>query len=583
MGRCFVISWCSLVLRWFHDYSALRRSGQRLTENRWTNRCIPLVGQDDDQQHPFGFRMPEQQAYLAPDLVPRLGAIDIGSNSIRVVIAEAQAGGRYRILGEERESTRLGRALATTGELDQQSIDDSLAALRRFIAIAEGMGVESLRAIATCAVREATNGAEFCRQAQEVIGQTIEVISAEKEAHLAFHSVRRRFDLAGKNTLLADIGGGSTEIVLASGEHIESIFATRLGAVRLSEKFGGGQSLAGDDFYRMEKWIMKELKSVTDKPAAPIHLLIGSGGTFTNLASIVMASKGKSRLPVAGCQVSRAELRHLIERLRKLSVKQRREVAGLNPDRADIIVPGLTVIDCIMSRFRVNLLQVHAYGVRDGLLLTMIEQMQGTAGSSAPDENSQIERFAVACGVDLEHSHQVAKLAMQIHDGLFGHYELNPENARLLYAAARMQDVGYLINYDGHHKHSYHLILHSNLEGFQPEELELIANVARYHRGALPKKKHDNFSRLSPADQQRVLNLSAILRLAGGLDRSHSQTIDSVKVNCTDNQVELLVSAEQYPEVDLWAAKRRAGLFEQVFDAEVSVQWDGQPLSAKED
>ncbi len=527
--------------------------------------------------------MPEQQAYLAPDLVPRLGAIDIGSNSIRVVIAEAQAGGRYRILDEERESTRLGRALANTGKLDQQSIDDSLTALRRFKAIADGMGVESLRAIATCAVREATNGAEFCALAQDVIGQSVEVISAEKEAHLAFHSVRRRFDLIGKNTLLADIGGGSTEIVLASGEHIESMFATRLGAVRLSEKFGGGQSLAGDDFHRMEKWIIKELKAVTDKPGAPIHLLIGSGGTFTNLAGVVMASKGKSRLPVAGCQVSRAELRHLIDRLRKLSVKQRREVAGLNPDRADIIVPGLTVIDCIMSRFRVNLLQVHAYGVRDGLLLTMIEQMQGAANQSPPDEISQMERFAVACGVELEHSQQVAKLAGQIFEGLSEHYELKPENGRLLDAAARMQDVGYLINYDGHHKHSYHLILHSNLEGFRPEELEIIANVARYHRGALPKKKHDNFSRLSSNDQQRVLTLASILRLAGGLDRSHNQTIDAVMVKCTKNQVELLVISDEFPEVDLWAARRRAGLFEQVFDAELSIQWNGQSVSMEKD
>ena len=525
--------------------------------------------------------MPEQQAYLAPDLVPRLGAIDIGSNSIRLVIAEAQAGGRYRILDEERESTRLGRALASTGELDQKSIDDSIAALRHFKAIADGLGVETLRAIATCAVREATNGEQFCEQVKQAIGLPVEVISAEKEAHLAFHSVRRRFDLAGKNTLLADIGGGSTEIVMATGEHIESIYATCLGAVRIGEKFGGGQSLAGDDFYRMEKWIARELKDATDKPAAPVHLLIGSGGTFTNLASIVMANKGKSRLPVSGCQVSRAELRHLIDRLRKLSLKQRREITGLNPDRADIIVPGLTVIDCIMSRFRVNLLQVHAYGVRDGLLLSMIEQMQGPTDSTSLDEVAQIERFAVACGVEVSHSRQVAKIARQIYEGLSNHYDVSEGDARLLDAAARMQDVGYLINYDGHHKHSYHLILHSDLEGFLPEELEIIANVARYHRGALPKKKHEHFARLSGKDQQRVLNMAAVIRLAGGLDRSHSQTVDSVSVTCQDNQVELTVRAEKYPEVDLWAARRRAGLFEQVFDAELSIQWNGQVVSLK--
>lgn len=522
---------------------------------------------------PFGRRMPEQQTYITPDVVPRLAAIDIGSNSIRIVVAEAQAGGRYRILDEERESTRLGRALATSGKLDEQSIGASLAALRRFKEIAAGLGAESLRAIATCAVREATNGPEFCDRVEELLEMPVEVISAQREARLAFHSVRRRFDLAGKNTLLADIGGGSTEIVLASGELIESIFTTNLGAVRLSEKFGGGQSLAGNDFDHMRRWIDRCLRKNTAKPVAPIHLLIGSGGTFTNLGSTVMAAKGQSQLPVAGCQVSRAELRHLIEKLRKMSLKQRREVAGLNPDRADIIVPGLTVIDRIMSRFRVNLLQVHSFGVRDGLLLSMIEQLQGTSEAAPPDEVTQIECFAVSCGVDLDHARQVATLSTQIYQGLCEHYELDPGDLRLLDAAARMQDVGYLINYERHHKHSYHLILHSAIQGFRPEELEIVANVARYHRGAMPKKKHDNFARLSKDDQYRVLTMAAVLRLAGGLDRSHNQTIRAVSVDASGQQLELIVEANEYPEVDLWAARQRAGLFERVFDVELTIQW----------
>jgi len=521
--------------------------------------------------------MPEQQALLAPDLAPRLAAIDIGSNSIRIVVAEAQAGGRYRILDEERESTRLGRALAATGKLDERSIESSLAALRRFKEIAAGLDVETVRAIATCAVREATNGSEFCSRAEEVLELPVEVISAQKEAYLAFHSVRRRFDLAGKNTLLADIGGGSTEIVLASGELVESIYATELGAVRLSEKFGGGQSLAGNDFERMQRWINRQLKKKTEKPVAPIHLLIGSGGTFTTLGSTVMAAKGQSRLPVAGCQISRAELRHLIDRLRKMSLKQRREVAGLNPDRADIIVPGLAVIDRIMARFKVNLLQVHSFGVRDGLLLTMIEQLQGSAEATPPDEIAQIERFATACGVELNHARQVASLATQIYAGLCEHYELDPSDGRLLDAAARMQDVGYLINYKRHHKHSYHLILHSAMEGFRPEDLEIVANVARYHRGAVPKNKHDNFSCLSKGDQRRVLTMASILRLAGGLDRGHNQNIRSVRVNATGKQIELIVTADECSEVDLWAARRRVGLFEQVFDAELTIRWSSQP------
>jgi len=518
--------------------------------------------------------MPDQQTYLAPDLVPRLAAIDIGSNSIRLVVAEAKAGGQYRILDEERESTRLGSALGSTGKLSDESIQASLTALRRFQSIATGLGVESLQAIATCAIREATNGAEFCQLVQAQLDLSIEVISAQKEAELAFHSVRRRCDLAGKNIVLADIGGGSTEIVSATGELVEAIYATSLGAVRLAEKFGGGQSLAGDDFLRLRKWIDRELKKTTEKPTVPLHMLIGSGGTFTTLANMIMASKGQSALPVAGCQITRAELRHLIDRLRKLSVKQRREVPGLSHDRADIIVPGLAIIDRIMRRFKVNLIHVHAYGVRDGLLLSMIERMQGSNEAAPANDVSQIERFASACGVELDHARHAAQLATQIYAGLCEHYELDPDDQRLLDAAARMQDVGYLINYKSHHKHSYHLILHSRLEGFRPEELEIIANVARYHRGAEPKKKHGNFRRLSKSAQRRVLGMAAVLRLASGLDRTHNQTVQSVEVTGGKKQIDLIVTAKEYPEVNLWAARRRTRLFEKSFDAEVTIQWD---------
>ena len=519
--------------------------------------------------------MPDRQTYLTTDLAPRLAAIDIGSNSVRLVVAEAQPKGRYRILDEERETTRLGRSLGSSGKIDPESLEESLAALRRFLSISAGLGVESPRAIATCAVREAENGAQFCQRVAEELQLPIEVLSSQKEAHLAFLSVRRRIDLSDKNTLLADIGGGSTEIILASGELIKAIYATKLGAVRLSEQFGGDQSLSGEDFKRMTKRIDRELKKSTDKPAVPLHMLIGSGGTFTNLASMVMTARGQSRLPVAGCRVSRAELRHLLDRLRKMSPKQRREMPGLNPDRADIIVPGLATIDRMMRRFKVNLLQVHAYGVRDGLLLSMFEQLQGHSEADTPDPIAQIERFATACGVELDHARHAALLSQQIYAGLKELYELDEPDLRLLDAASLLQDVGYLINYKGHHKHSYHLILHSRLEGFRPEELEIVANVARYHRGPPPRNKHKGFRRLCSEDQARVLTLAAILRLASALDRTQNQSITSVRVKGSKKQIELLVSAPEHPEADLWAARRRAELFEKVFDAELTVQWDG--------
>jgi exopolyphosphatase/guanosine-5'-triphosphate,3'-diphosphate pyrophosphatase len=231
----------------------------------------------------------------------------------------------------------------------------------------------------------------------------------------------------------------------------------------------------------------------------------------------------------------------------------------------------------------VNVLQVHAYGVRDGLLLTMLDKLPGAAGAGAesPSQDEQIDRFAEACGVDLAHSRHVAGLARQIYAGLAKLFDLSAGDERLLEAAARMQDVGYLISYEGHHKHSYHLILHSRLEAFRPEELEIVANVARYHRGAEPKNKHPNFRGLSAADRRRVRQMAAVLRVAGGLDRSHNQIVRSVAVGGAPDQVELVVSSDEYPEVDLWAARRRMELFVKVF-GDLMVQWAGHVEQASE-
>lgn len=517
--------------------------------------------------------MPEQQAYLSPDMAPRMAAIDVGSNSVRLVVAEADTRNCYRVLDEERETTRLARALVSEGRLDEASIAATLAALRRFQAIAAGLQIERLRAIATCAVREAENGPEFCALARDQLGLEIEVISSEQEADLAFQSVRRRIDLTDKNTVLADIGGGSTEIVVASGEFVESVYATPLGALRLSERFGGSQALAGDDYLRMLKWIDRQLRECSAKPSAPLHFMIGSGGTFTSLGAMLMAARGLARIPAAGCQASRADVRHLVDRLRKMPAKARRDVPGLSADRADIIVPGLAVIDRIMRRFRVNLLRIHPYGVRDGLLLSMFDELHGGAAAEPPRLDQQLDRIAEMCGVDAARGRHIARLAEEIYAGLAARFPLDLDDRRLLAAAARLQDIGYLISYEKHHKHSYHLVLHSRLDAFRPEEIELIANVARYHRGSEPKPRHENFGKLAEHDRQRVRVLAGVLRIAGGLDRSHNQIVRCVRVGGSGRQLEFEVCAAEHPEVDLWAARRRAGLLEKTLDVETSFAW----------
>jgi exopolyphosphatase/guanosine-5'-triphosphate,3'-diphosphate pyrophosphatase len=531
----------------------------------------------------------EQQTILSPELSHRLAAIDIGTNSIRLIIVEALRDGKYRILDEERENVRLGRRLGSTGRLDPDAIAASLAALRRMKQIAAGFQVRELRAIATCAVREAEDGPDFVRQAAAE-GIDVEVIPADEEARLAFLSVARSFDLEGKNVAVADIGGGSLEVVLASGDVIETMYSSPLGAVRLTETLADNQGpISGEEMERLSRKIDRVLHKTIRKPPLLPHLVIGSGGTFTSLAEMVMASRRQVGLPVRGYEVSQADVHHLLERLRKLPVKARRSVPGMTPDRADIIVAGLAVIDGLMRRFQLNHLQCHDRGVRDGLILSMMEGAPGAAAPASmhPDRQAAVERFARACEVDQEHSRQVARLAGQMYAQLADAFSLPPEDRELVETAARLQDVGYLINYDQHHKHSYHLILNSRLSGFRPRELELVANVARYHRGSRPKRKHRNFRQLKPDDQRRVRRLAAILRVAGGLDRSHTQQILSVVVHRAAGGVELRAVSDEFPEVDLWGARRRAELFERAFDAPLAVSWqpraeiDGQPAPAE--
>ncbi len=518
-----------------------------------------------------------QQKFLSADLSGRLAAIDIGSNSVRLIVAEAVRGGNYRILDEEREPTRLGRSVGRNGNLDDASMEQTLAALKTFKQIASGFQAEPLRVIATCAIREAGNGPDFCRRIHEETGLDVQVISGEQEARYAFSSVQHSFDLSNKNVIVADIGGGSTEIVFATGEMIEEIYSTPLGAVRLTEQFAYDE--ATDDplevFLRLEKEIVNCLKRKADRPPFAPHFMVGCGGTFTTLADLLLAQRRGSDRQVAGFRASHAEVRHLLDRLRKMPVRSRRSLPGMTPDRADIIVAGIAIIDAMMKRFRVNSLVVHTRGVRDGLLREMIQESSDGSATITEARNAAVDSFADACSGEAEHGRQVAFLAGRIFEDLRERFEMPEADRQLLEIAARLQDVGYVISYEQHHKHSYHLIRNSQLPGMRQHDLELIANVARYHRGSSPKRKHEGFRRLSSFEQKRVRQLAAILRLAGGLYRSRTQQVRDVQARVDETRVTLVATSAEEPQVDIWGAERRRELFEQAFDMPVEITWQG--------
>jgi exopolyphosphatase/guanosine-5'-triphosphate,3'-diphosphate pyrophosphatase len=504
--------------------------------------------------------------------LPRIAAIDIGSNSVRLVVAEVLPSGGYRVLDEERENTRLAASMVATGELSDSTIESTVTALRRFTSIANGYNVARVAAIATSAVRDAENGPEFCQRVRRELDLDIEVITSEEEARLAFLSVQRAFDVSGREVAVADIGGGSTEIILASSGLVDQIYTTPLGAVRVAEKCDVAGVSTPNQLEALRDYVDRVLRKQIGKPPFVPSMFYGTGGTFTALASMIMAREGQAGQPMWGFRVTGAQIRHLVTDLAQLPLEKRKKIAGLNPARADIIVSGLVIIERIMSHLHVNVVQVHTRGVRDGLLLTMVQNAFGGPPEAISSEAraAAVEQFAKSCGVDLPHARQVARIAGSLWAQLAVPLKLRPEDRELIEAAALVANVGYLINFEGHHKHSYHLIFNSDLPGFEREQLRMLALVARYHRGSRPKKKkHDDFRILGDEDRHRVSAAAAILRVALALDRTHQQRVQDIRALIVGDSVEITVDTQGDADVDLWAARSKVTLFEKVFHREV--------------
>ncbi len=511
------------------------------------------------------------------DRLPRIAAIDVGTNTIRLVVAEVSPDGTYRVLDEERSMTRLGRGMYARGQIGRAPFERSLEALCKMRAIAEGFEVHELRAVATSALREASNGAAFRREARRRCGLQIDIVSAREEAQLAFRSVARHFQIDTPSLAIVDIGGGSVEVLLVAEGVVNQVHSLPLGAVRLTERYVRSDPLKKKHWRKLKDGIDRAIREELGKPPFYPDVMVGSGGTFTNLGEMVQCEREGLFGPIRGYEIARAELDRLVDRLRETPLGERRRMCGLNPKRADIILAGATAVARLARRLGSQRVVVNDRGIRDGLLQAMVEDL-GTAGAGTPvqaqDRIEWVREFAQKCHSNERHTHQVARLAVALFDRLREPFEIPATGRDLLEAGALLHDVGYLVNHAKHHKHAYHLIMHGDLRGFAPGEVEIIANVARYHRRARPKKAHENYARLDKNDRRLVTQLSGILRVADGLDRTHGQVVEDVETDIRDDAVQVRLKAAVNPHVEIGDALRKGALFERAFGVQLSVVWD---------
>ena len=504
----------------------------------------------------------------------RVAAIDIGSNSVRQVIADVTPEGGIRVVDDMKSAPRLGAGLADHGELSPIAMARATEAVTRMSTLARQLGASRIDVVATSAVRDARNAREFVDAVKAHAKLQVRVLSGSEEAKLCFLSALAHFELGNGRSVVMDVGGGSLEVALSADGVIEHLGSFPFGAIRSTEQFLGDQPKT-KSVARLREAARDEFRKSLPAKDWRGAQCIGSGGTFTNLAGIYLRRNNVHIVrSVHGTTVPRSDVEHILAYLIELTPAQRLAVPGLNAGRADIIIAGLAVAAELMEHFRARSVITSAYGIREGLLLSMAKVKPAVSDPGKARERS-IREFAMRCHVEERHAQHVRDIALRLFDSLGKRLGCEQGDRQLLAEAALLHEVGYHISYNKHHKHSYHLIMHAELLGMPPEEQVIVANVARYHRGAAPRRKHPNFATLDKPVRDRIRRLSAILRLADGFDRGHIGEVTSVNVRWLERAIRLTPVAREGESrglrVAAWGASRKAGLLSRLVGVPVEV------------
>jgi exopolyphosphatase/guanosine-5'-triphosphate,3'-diphosphate pyrophosphatase len=508
----------------------------------------------------------------------KVAAIDIGSNSIHMVVARIDADGHFTLLDRAKEMVRLGKGTLAARALSREAMQAGLQALATFKRLADTQQIDRILAVATSAVREAKNGGDFIAEIGRELGIHVDLITGREEARLIHLAVSNSLDLRDASTVLVDIGGGSVELVLAERGVVKVQESLKLGVLRLAERFFEHDPPARDEVEALEEYLDRQLASFYKRTrGVEIERVIGTSGTVLNLAAIALQMDGGAVPERLHGITLRAKD---VQRVRKLLVRSdrdgRQRLPGLDRRRVDTIVPGVILLDHVMRRLEVAELTTCEWALREGVLLDFIRRHRREIEENetiADPRRRSVLHLGRRLNFEEGHSQQVARLALALFDQTIERHGLGAREREWLEFAALLHDVGNHIAHSRHHRHSYYLIVHGELLGFDPKEIRLIAALARYHRKAGPKDEDEELAALSNTMRAAVPPLVALLRMADALDRSHFSVVRGVAVTSRGKDVTIAVRTGGHDaELELWAARRKGDIFEQVFGVRVALQ-----------
>lgn len=522
----------------------------------------------------------------------RVASIDIGSNSIKLLVAETASSGTLIPLRREKSMVRLGHETLVKGHLSSEAIVQAIRTLAVFKSLSQNLGAEQVLAVATASVREADNAQAFIREVEARTGIRIEVLSGAEEARLIGLAAAKGLGEkgSGKNLLNIDIGGGSTELSLMRGARAIALQSMKIGAVRLTEQFLSSDPPKPKELLAMQR----EIEGALERPLREFKgrkwdVVTGTSGTILALGaafqslnypdneSISDGSRSQAVGQIPSVTMSRPALVEFNEHLSSISVAERKRIKGISDQRAEIIVAGGKILEEIMRAFKIAKVATCDSGLREGVLLDRLSEWNGLRTNRAKELDARLagaEALGVRFGFEAEHGKHVSQLAMKLFDQLKSLHGLTVHDRVLVAAGALLHDIGYAIAPESHHKHSLYLILNSELTGFTDLDRQIIANIARYHRRAFPKPSHPFFSSLSMEDQSRVWMLGAITRLADAMDRSHEGRIRNFKTSLRGDTLKLTIISSRKCDHELWAIDHKKDLFEEAFGVTVQVVKD---------